>query len=106
MRPVVSSVSHATREYGSPARAASRTASEIWSAILSGWPSVTDSEVKRKLRLCLLKTISLACWPAIHRQLGTLLPEYEFVNVARAQIECQRIESKCVNRRLNCDFSA
>jgi len=27
--------------------AASRTASEIWSAILSGWPSVTDSEVKR-----------------------------------------------------------
>jgi hypothetical protein len=23
-------------------------ASEIWSAILSGWPSVTDSEVKRK----------------------------------------------------------
>ena len=25
---------------------ASRTASETWSAILSGWPSVTDSEVK------------------------------------------------------------
>src|SRR6266545_450172 len=25
---------------------ASSTASEIWSAILSGWPSVTDSEVK------------------------------------------------------------
>ncbi len=23
-------------------------ASEIWSAILSGWPSVTDSEVNRK----------------------------------------------------------
>ena len=31
---------------GSSARMASRTASEIWSAILSGWPSVTDSEVK------------------------------------------------------------
>src|SRR4029450_8246489 len=27
--------------------AASRMVSEIWSAILSGWPSVTDSEVKR-----------------------------------------------------------
>src|SRR5215471_21429372 len=47
MRPVVSRVSHATRENGSPASAASTTASEIWSAILSGWPSVTDSEVKR-----------------------------------------------------------
>ena len=29
-------------------QAASRMASEIWSAILSGWPSVTDSEVNRK----------------------------------------------------------
>src|ERR1017187_10133025 len=33
----------------SSARTASRTASEIWSAILSGWPSVTDSDVKRCL---------------------------------------------------------
>src|SRR6478736_654776 len=45
--PVVISVSHATRLFGSFASAASSTASEIWSAILSGWPSVTDSEVKR-----------------------------------------------------------
>src|SRR4029434_6646900 len=45
-RPVVSNVSHATRPDGSSARIESRTASEIWSAILSGWPSVTDSEVK------------------------------------------------------------
>src|SRR3954470_21601378 len=44
--PVVSSVSHATRPMGSSAMMASRIASEIWSAILSGWPSVTDSEVK------------------------------------------------------------
>src|SRR5580704_11867687 len=44
--PVVSRVSHATRLSGSSARSASRTESEIWSAILSGWPSVTDSEVK------------------------------------------------------------
>src|ERR1700761_4323492 len=47
IRPVVSIVSQATREKGSPPSAASTTASEIWSAILSGWPSVTDSEVKR-----------------------------------------------------------
>src|SRR5690349_18513533 len=50
-RPVVISVSQATRPVGSSARTASRTASEIWSAILSGWPSVTDSEVKEKARL-------------------------------------------------------
>src|SRR3954467_7293182 len=50
IRPVVISVSQATRLSGSFASAASRTASEIWSAILSGWPSVTDSDVKRKVR--------------------------------------------------------
>src|SRR6184192_4592892 len=44
--PVVTRVSHATRAAASLAMMASRTASEIWSAILSGWPSVTDSEVK------------------------------------------------------------
>src|ERR1017187_1204084 len=45
--PVVTIVSHATRDAGSLARRASTTASEIWSATLSGWPSVTDSDVKR-----------------------------------------------------------
>src|SRR6185437_10769992 len=49
-RPVVIRVSQATRPIGSSRRTASRTASEIWSAILSGCPSVTDSEVKRKSR--------------------------------------------------------
>src|SRR5256885_5280999 len=39
--------SHATRASGSFARIASRIASEIWSASLSGWPSVTDSDVNR-----------------------------------------------------------
>ena len=48
--PVVISVSQATRPSGSSARTASSTESEIWSAILSGWPSVTDSEVKEKER--------------------------------------------------------
>ena len=42
--PVVTSVSQATRPLGSSARIVSRMASEIWSAILSGWPSVTDSD--------------------------------------------------------------
>src|ERR687896_1529157 len=46
-RPVFTSVSHATRPVGSSRITASRTPSEIWSAILSGWPSVTDSEVNR-----------------------------------------------------------
>src|SRR5437879_1673911 len=49
-RPVVIRVSQATRPSGSSARTASRTESEIWSAILSGWPSVTDSDVKVKER--------------------------------------------------------
>src|SRR5579872_1753140 len=49
--PVVTRVSQATRPYGSCSRTASSTASEIWSAILSGCPSVTDSDVN-KCRCC------------------------------------------------------
>ena len=48
-RPVEQVVSQATRAPGSCARMASRMASEIWSQILSGCPSVTDSDVKRTL---------------------------------------------------------
>ena len=44
-RPVVTIVSQATRARVL-ARIASRIESLIWSAILSGWPSVTDSDVK------------------------------------------------------------
>src|SRR2546421_12564223 len=47
IRPVFTSVSHATRPYGSSRSTASSTPSEIWSAILSGCPSVTDSDVNR-----------------------------------------------------------
>src|SRR3546814_10974836 len=47
-------VSQATRARLSWARIASSTASEIWSAILSGWPSETDSEVKRVLDIGLI----------------------------------------------------
>src|SRR6267143_1820219 len=54
--PVVTRVSQATRPLGSWRITSSSTASEIWSAILSGWPSVTDSEVNKKLRNPSLKT--------------------------------------------------
>ena len=47
--PVVQMVSQATRAAGSSRKMASRMASEIWSQTLSGWPSVTDSEVKTRL---------------------------------------------------------
>src|SRR3954470_9468275 len=47
-RPVVTSVSTATRLPGSCSRSASRIESEIWSQILSWCPSVTDSEVHRR----------------------------------------------------------
>ncbi|MBA7470112.1 hypothetical protein ES707_05389 [subsurface metagenome] len=42
-------VSQATLLFGSCSSIASRTASDMWSAILSGWPIVTDSLVKRYL---------------------------------------------------------
>src|SRR5260370_17844490 len=57
--PVVTRVSQATRPLGSCFRTSSRTASEIWSAILSGWPSVTDSDVNRNLGKDSLKLILL-----------------------------------------------
>src|ERR1041385_4878115 len=44
--PVVTSVSQATRASRSSARIAPSTASVIWSGTVSGWPSVTDSDVK------------------------------------------------------------
>src|SRR3984893_8172665 len=45
--PVAVKVSQSTRLAGSSVRQASRMASETWSAILSGCPSVTDSDVNR-----------------------------------------------------------
>src|SRR6266540_2068383 len=49
-RPFVIAVSHATRAARSWASMPSSTASETWSQILSGWPSVTDSDVSRNDR--------------------------------------------------------
>src|SRR5436190_15302977 len=54
--PVVTRVSHATRPVGSSRSTASRTASEIWSAILSGCPSVTDSDVKKWRPFCSMES--------------------------------------------------
>src|SRR6188768_3896729 len=45
-RPVVTRHSTATRLFGSCRSSSSSTVSLIWSAILSGCPSVTDSDVK------------------------------------------------------------
>src|SRR5215213_9864722 len=59
--PVFTSVSHATRPVGSSRSTASRTPSEIWSAILSGCPSVTDSEVNRNS----LSLISFMRWESV-----------------------------------------
>src|SRR5581483_6847545 len=65
--------SQATRAPGVWLRHQSRTASEIWSQILSGWPSVTDSDVKSRLgesMNVLLLGISVAPSPLS----GTLFP--------------------------------
>src|SRR6266850_1420712 len=61
-RLFLTSVSAATRERGSWARIASSTASEIWSATLSGCPSDTDSEVNRNSLI--------ACGPSCGRPQG------------------------------------
>src|SRR6266702_2768365 len=49
-RPLVIAVSQATRAAGSCPSIPSRTASDTWSQILSGCPSVTDSDVSRNDR--------------------------------------------------------
>ncbi len=63
-RPVVVAVSQATRAFGSSRMIASRMASEIWSHILSGWPSVTDSDVNRYCdasTMLVMETLSVDC---------------------------------------------
>src|SRR5579863_5085128 len=76
MSPVLASDSSATRELGSSLRRASRTASEIWSHILSGWPSETDSEVKRKSLSGIIRDSSL--------QSGFRVPVAERIQLTRA----------------------
>ena len=57
--PVSTMVSHATRALLSCSRIASSTASEIWSQILSGCPSVTDSDVNKVLAMKFFLSVSL-----------------------------------------------
>src|SRR6266700_7789834 len=57
--PVVHMLSQATRLYGSCSNMPSRTASLIWSHILSGWPSVTDSDVNMN-RLTFASLVAVA----------------------------------------------
>ncbi|KAK3036368.1 hypothetical protein RJ639_032137, partial [Escallonia herrerae] len=54
-------VSQATLLSGSCSRQASRIASETWSQSLSGWPSLTDSEVKRKVSISQLRQVNRVC---------------------------------------------
>src|SRR6266480_7581455 len=57
--PVVHMLSQATRLYGSCSNMPSRTASLIWSHILSGWPSVTDSDVNMNLRMWCVRSCGI-----------------------------------------------
>src|SRR5947207_14055184 len=57
--PVFASDSHATLAFGSCARIPSRIASEMASQTLSGWPSVTDSDVNRYRDIRAPRSISL-----------------------------------------------
>src|SRR5437764_1661320 len=75
--PVVIIVSTATRLRGSCASIESRTASLIWSAILSGWPSVTDSDVKRRRATSALPSLWVTAvslsWAAVSLSVASLL---------------------------------
>src|SRR3954465_1720367 len=86
--PVVVGVSHATRASVSLRRMASRIASLIWSHILSGWPSVTDSEVNR---YCSASTIDVIRFsgPLLPRLDVTLLLGRHDVDVHVERLELQ-----------------
>src|SRR6202044_940259 len=85
--PVLTMVSQATRPRGSAAKMASSTASEIWSATLSGCPSETDSEVNEKLLLMrqipckLAKIFAISAVELRHREAVILRP-------ARLDLQC------------------
>src|SRR3954452_14869786 len=88
-RPVVSSVSTATRLWASCRIISSRTESLIWSAILSGCPSVTDSEVKRRPLTCRCSWFGWVMW---WRWWSILQPEGHFVpnDVGERRLRPQR----------------
>ncbi len=57
--PCIIRVSQATLAFLSCVSIASRTASDIWSATLSGCPSATDSDVKRCFKRLLFNFLAL-----------------------------------------------
>src|SRR3954466_69596 len=72
-RPVVISVSQATRPSGSSASTASSTESEIWSATLSGCPSVTDSDVNEYDRAPIKRSVASFVRRTAAHQIGCKL---------------------------------
>src|SRR5262245_7956649 len=104
-RPVVVAVSHATRAWGAARMNASRIASETWSQSLSGWPSVTDSDVNRYCDASTMLVMDLLCdvraegitgLPALHGALrcqtapgplGTASTDHRGIPVARSTIQ-------------------
>src|SRR5579884_2763771 len=96
-RPVVISVSQATRLWGSSASTASRTESEIWSAILSGWPSVTDSEVNVKERVDMRRRLADAKKRRERRlpvRLGSAREDRPEVRQASRQLHPRELEER------------
>ena len=79
-RPVVVHVSHATRLIGSCSISASRMASDIWSHILSGWPSVTDSDVNKSFSIAFSPFLLKGACPFAH-----FLPGWIYLGLAAFQ---------------------
>src|SRR5690348_1837826 len=88
---------------GSSFITASRMASEIWSAILSGWPSVTDSEVNRNFSSLRVKTFSSSDLRARLRHGTFHSGKYKQANYHAANIEstiCREASDSRVERRI------
>src|SRR5215212_6229215 len=91
-RPVVTRVSTATRLVESCVSRASRMASLIWSQILSGWPSVTDSEVNRRWVTALLSQRLLTDPRVSGRESGRSGPLYRGAGVVLSAVRVGREE--------------
>src|ERR1043165_2775517 len=102
--PVLHSVSQAMRAFGSWRRISSTTASEIRSHILSGCPSETDSEVKKKF-LSAIELISP--WKVRGRRpcgdRGTVTGGFEQVQIQSVPDATSPVSEK---RRLRTDLRA
>src|SRR5690349_21950761 len=98
-RPVDTSVSAATLPVGSCSRIASSTASEIWSATLSGWPSETDSDVKRKLLM--YDPLERGRCPAVQLKSAILAGRDDFLSNPRSAGPCRAAPTWWTARRVS-----